>query len=742
MNKYIKILLWTIVFMLFSFTPAVAQNNTVNGAKQVIVVIDKLRISDITAQTMPNLMKLQSIGSSALMNTNSLDERKPANTFITIASGQPARGGNQAGYFYESAADASDYLNDKPKKSISAEQLYLSFTGWQIDNAKIVNPWIVDILNKNNNPNKIMHIGVLGEYLNQYGISSAVIGNSDTIIPRRFAATLLMDKKGRVPDGAIGYSMVAEDSHFPYGIRTNYNNILSYTAQFLPKKDLLVVELGDLSRLEVFSPNMNISEYIKARNDSITKIDNCLGQLIPLLDFKKDQLMVLVPTPSAVDQKNNNIVTPLIIAGGQFSSDGLLTSTTTKQNGIISNLDIAPTILAFYNINKEQLDLEGRPAISKSSKNSLGYLKKLNDRLVINYNQRPPLLYTTATLEIITIILSLLVIKFIKNKYILLWFQRFSFALLTIPLLFLLFGLFRLSSFGVSVTLMILAIIFLIFFFEKIKLDYKLRFAVVSLLTTVVILTDLLTGFKLMGNSPLGYDLMVGARYYGLGNEYSGVVMGSVLLGTASLLQFFNQKFTSFKKIPLAIILLLVTYLVAAPHIGADAGGLVTSLAAFSYFMLIVNGVRISPRKIVFLIIGILVVLFGAAALDHIINGAGQSHIGKAMGQLMQGDWQAVWSIVAGKVSMNWRLTNSSIWGRVVLAVVLGLSFFTFYSKGILKTIEVKQPYMYKGIKAAIIASIVGFAVNDSGIVQAATTSIYVIFPLIFLVLKDKSESY
>ena len=76
------------------------------------------------------------------------------------------------------------------------------------------------------------------------------------------------------------------------------------------------------------------------------------------------------------------------------------------------------------------------------------------------------------------------------------------------------------------------------------------------------------------------------------------------------------------------------------------------------------------------------------------------------------------------------------------MAVIVGLTFFMFYPKGIFRTIEREHKYIFLGVKAAIVASVVGFIVNDSGVVQAATTAVYIIFPLIYLVLWERIRNH
>ena len=60
--------------------------------------------------------------------------------------------------------------------------------------------------------------------------------------------------------------------------------------------------------------------------------------------------------------------------------------------------------------------------------------------------------------------------------------------------------------------------------------NYYKAFLFVSFTTLLALNVDLLTGATMIKSSVLGYDPMAGARYYGVGNEYMGVMIGCSIL--------------------------------------------------------------------------------------------------------------------------------------------------------------------------------------------------------------------
>ena len=59
--------------------------------------------------------------------------------------------------------------------------------------------------------------------------------------------------------------------------------------------------------------------------------------------------------------------------------------------------------------------------------------------------------------------------------------------------------------------------------------------AVIGLSTAVLVGIDTVTGSSLMRFSFLGYDPIGGARFYGLGNEYMGIMIGALIMGWVCL---------------------------------------------------------------------------------------------------------------------------------------------------------------------------------------------------------------
>lgn len=732
-----KILFQIVITVLFlGLFPVVAEGAQEQG-KQLVVLMDRISMKDLTPEHMPNLVKLIQEGSLGLMNTNALGQRIPANTYISIANGQRTGGGVWAGQFYPVQEVVAATPSGGARENIKAGELYRTLTGWSYPRTAVVNPGIGDMVKVNSTLSYDVQVGALGESLQKASIATAVVGNADTKVPRRFAASMIMNQQGQVSEAIIDHRVSLEDKNFPNGMRTDYDAVLTYTKELMKRNQLVVVDLGDVSRLDELYNLIRAPRYYHARGQSLQRMDKLVGEFSSLVDLQRDRLIILAPTPSLLELKNDNLVTPLIALGPGFTKGSLLTSGSTRRDGLVANTDIAPTLLDYFDIPKAEA-MVGRPMTSVPAADSLKYLQKVNEQLVNTYRQRPVLLRSTAVLEIIAIIASLLIILFARKKHWFSIFRQVAFVFFLVPLIMLYFRFIQFPQMVLSIISTLLILLISGWFIAKLKIPDAAKLALVAGLTSLSLVLDTLFGANLIMRSPLGYDPMLGSRYYGIGNEFTGVLMGSTLLALASLSQFLQIKSRMGLNIFFGLYLAFVTYVLFAPNLGADAGGVITALVSFGYFIMVLNGKKVTLQRMGIIIGGTLLVLFGGALWDMYFNIGGQSHIGQAMSQLMEGGWEPAWLIIQRKLLMNWKLMQYSIWSRVLVATVVALAFFMIHPKGIFERLKHEHLQIFKGIQAVIVATLTGFLVNDSGVVQAATTAVYLIFPLIYLTLGER----
>ena len=106
--------------------------------------------------------------------------------------------------------------------------------------------------------------------------------------------------------------------------------------------------------------------------------------------------------------------------------------------------------------------------------------------------------------------------------------------------------------------------------------------------------------------SILGYDPIAGARFYGIGNEYMGFLLGTTLIGTTALVDKYRAKEKTMKAISI-IIYIVVLLTLAAPTLGTNVGGSMAAFVGFGTATLLLLKGNISGRDIV--LIGIFLIL-------------------------------------------------------------------------------------------------------------------------------------
>ena len=167
----------------------------------------------------------------------------------------------------------------------------------------------------------------------------------------------------------------------------------------------------------------------------------------------------------------------------------------------------------------------------------LSYLEDLLTRSAATYRQRSPLLKTFVTLEIIIYLTAFALVVVYPSLprgwtgfmgFLLLFIASIPLALLILPILrpmTTLIALFYTLVIAVSFTLLTVGLIP--------KTEH--RFGFICALTALGIAADAFLGGSLIKYSPLGYDVMLGARFYGIGNEYMGILVGASILAASAV---------------------------------------------------------------------------------------------------------------------------------------------------------------------------------------------------------------
>ena len=672
--------------------------------------------------------ELEKRGYMGLMNTRGDQGSDDRKSFASMGAGKRAN------------TSSESYINFKELTDENGV-FYKSATGK--DPKKINDISINKSLNENKEYGEYgATLGSLGQTLADNNIKVSVLGNSDTIQDgkikeNRNFCLMAMDNYGRVEDGNID-NINIEDNTMPFGIRTDYDKLTEQTKSFYKNKDILFVDLGDTYRLDQYKDVLNDNTYSKMKKGIYDNISKYLESVFNMVG-DNDVVYIASAFPSRLANSNKQLVSPIIKFKG--NQKGLLSSATTRRNGVVANIDVGVDILNEFGLKNDAM--VGRSYSLIQHDNNIKFLTDQLEKMATVFSIRSDVIKVFVGIISISWIIGIIAILFknrIPNKdkvFVLL--KEFIKLGIIMPVAFLLAPIFNfktpiLMATGVVITTVGLYLLGRVLFKDDLK-----QMGFFALLTISVIVVDCIFGTYLMKNNIMSYDAMIGARYYGVGNEYEGVSVASPIFAFAILLNY-NKKLPKWSIIIASIVILITS---AYPTMGANVGGAISQTAAYLLFIMLIFNVKLDFKKVILIGVSVIGVVLLFAFMD-IVSGS-KSHLGLFVQQILLNGPGTIIQTFARKIGMNVKLAQTSIWVNILLAGLFAIAMSMIKPPKPFRMIQKEYPMIFKGFIASMVGCIVTLLVNDSGIVAAATASIYVLIPLIIisinmLVLENKKN--
>ncbi len=751
----IKIMLFTAVLILSLITFYIASipfaaGEIINGSIQktgrvVMVVIDQLSWDDVSGNNLPVTRKIISSGAVGLMTTNpgAGGLRTPENTYATIGAGTKILGGDSGGDGFNVW---EEYENGK------AEISYFRRTGRKAD-GQVVNVGIAQIETANRNLNYNYVPGSIGTVLHRYGVKTGVIGNSDVFGLqerdkfRRYAVNIAMDRNGQVDYGEVGSSCLTPDEAFLGGFRSDYSFLLKKFREIKDYAGFLVIDTGDISRLESQGTLASAAVLQNQKKNTLARIDVFLGELLQEVDLSKDLLMIVVPGPSYQSMNNGDFLTPFFMAG-KGVKQGIVYSGTTRRDGLISNTDIAATVVDFFGFppvvkgtrDKKDIILGGQVIAGNPSVHPVDEVSVLSKKTMFMHNTRYPFVKTYINLCLIILTVSVAAIKLdIKAGGVI---KPILLAVTFIPAVYLLADL--MSHFSQGIVGLLMSLITLAMVLFSIYLSKTLRFSpflISSGLTTALLIFDIFSGGNLSKTSPLSYDATAGARFYGIGNEYMGVLIGAAITFITLSLEKFRSGISLAAKIAVTLISLIVVYTISAPNLGTNAGGAIASIAGLGTAGIILYGRKFSLKTLAPIAVVTVSVLTMFVIFDFTRSVETQSHMGRTLGLIQQNGVSEILSIVSRKTEINLKLIKYTTW-----------SWYFFLSLGVIvfrhrlfpceiEQWEEQNPWLNRMLPGIVAGCLAALIFNDSGVVASATMISFGIPPILWSLIQTKERT-
>lgn len=630
---------------------------------------------------------------------------------------------------------------------LEGKNLYKYATGQSPKKINLLSVNNLDQYNQSNGEFK-SKMGYLGDTLSTNGKKIGILGNSDYYdmvtgqeIRNRDFALMVMDSRGRIEEGNVDF-INKKDQSFPFGISTDYDKLKDETKKYYAKTDLLMVNLGDTFRLDEYKVNLNSKTYARMKYRVYNKVSDYLEYVFKMAG-KNDTIYILGSFPSKLDYANNRRLAPLVRFDMSESGKGLLLSSTTRRAGVFANLDLGVDILSRFGL--KNTEMVGRVLTNKTMDNRDEYMAREYKKIVAISSIRMTIINIYVAVISVSWILGALALwqrdKLPKKhkKKILNFLKEMVKLGLIMPLAFLSAPILRPGSQAqVTLSIVFMTVLLYILGSRIFKNDDLKQVGFYSILMILLIVVDSVISTPLMQSNIMSYDPMIGARYYGIGNEYEGATIGSAILGVAILLEY--------KKIPkswVAIFLFIVLITSAYPSMGANVGGAISESIAYIAFFLLICGVKIDFKKSV-LVVAIAALLVAVFAAADIMLGMG-SHLGNFVGQVFRNGPMEIVTVFARKIDMNIQLAQTTVWVNILLVGLFILGFTIFRPNRHFSYMKERYKIVYDGYLAIIVGCIVTLLVNDSGIIAAATDSIYLLIPVIIILINkfnQKEDKY
>lgn len=528
--------------------------------------------------------------------------------------------------------------------------------------------------------------------LSQYGAAGLMsIGATGNSAATRFALTLQTGRRLALPrEGTVE------------ALRRRYPNVRWLTEE-LTRAGVAVTLHVETSRQQVralLAPSVSPPSpagqlqiwWIAGEPSAISRaLERAIGSLNP----ERDRVLIIGLPPAG------ERLAPVIAAGGELRT-GVLTSQTTRTEGLVSDIDLAPTVLQWHNLplcvgEHPMRVVSGEPLVTVKH---LARLSRWNAQGLIPVGALQVgggLLAVLAALRLIRqrcvpqragLVLSVAIgtlLSLPAGTLIAPYLPAGLFAQYVAHVLLAAWGLSLLAHWGV--------------WHEPFRAYVR-----ACALSVLVILTDAVSGQHGVKSSMYSAYALSGIRFYGVGNEMMGVLVGCALVwGLFGLKARWR-----------ASLWFITALVLATPAWGANLGGLLTAVTGLgcAWEWSKRRKKPTLPRCASWLAMGILAAV-GILWIDSL--SASPSHIGEAWLRWQAEGWAAVTETLLSKLALMTRVLLSPFAWGVLLAIGVAL-----WAMGRSGTVTAWRNGWRGEYLPWLVCMGAAFVFNDSGFVPAA----------------------
>lgn len=648
-------------------------------------------------------------GGFAAMNVKPDGQYSYLNNMVSISTGKRAQG----------VQGWNAYEHHEEIEGGRAGDIVTQWYG-EVPNSDLVHPHFHLLVDKDSESNYSPHSGHFGEILKNNDVYRYTIGHADTRHEQaRYASLLTIDKSGEANGMTFGF--MKNDRHFPTGERIDTKRLVDKIVNIQKSypQTFIVIEWGDLFRLTEEQSYMTNEAFNNQYKKTLLSLERTLREAY---EQTLGEVWLVSPFVHNEAYQHKNQLSPLWIWGEEENQYDSIYSNTTRRSGLISHTDLTVTWAEYFDVDKSEIDTAGSPlklfTHSESRPNYTSFKERLEEINHVFTGRAKVLSSYVSGLVIMLIAASLMIWLMEKNVS---WRERTEILLLSgvlSPLWFLVTSFIgvQLSAMGYVLFITLGSVVSALL----LKKFVPMPFSAACFLFFLALSIDLLTGYHMIQRSFLGYDPVIGARYYGIGNEFAGIYIASGLFMVYPLLDHFRktQHEQSYQRNSLILFMTVIfTMIIFLAHgsLGANAGASLSVGIVLLFFMYH----RYFKKRSLWIIAGVAFVggILLLLLLFLLQFGQSDTHISRAFSQLFSGDITEILNIIERKIEMNWKIFRVSYWSQLFIT--------SYFLIGVMlwKTRQValcKDQALLGHL--GIVASIALLLLNDSGIIAAATS--------------------
>lgn len=735
--------------------PASAAAATPRVRQVTIVLAPYLTWQDVTAASTPNLWRMAEDGAIGAVNARSRvrESREPASP-LESALGLSAGVWVRPDFLALTAYDATETVQG----TVTAEDVYAQVFGQSMDGARIAYLGLPATQRLNEDSPLGAMPGSLGQSVRDAEGLTAAVGNSDagTSCARsklmRPAAVVAADLRGLVLAGNVSTDLLAPSREAPYGVATDLTRFeAAYQAADSAAKghagpSLVVLDPGDAARARRFADQATPKARLAQWRAALGTLDAVVG----MAEKRRGADGMVIVVSQALFASEDDLpagLGPVVVSADGWS--GYLISASTHRTGLVTAVDVTATTFEALGIDRPvgvMGDAMAPVAGPASAEARAAQLARVSSDAVSVDAAKPDVPNVFIVLFVLAIAGAALVLgqaRTWRAQTVRRWaagFQALLLLTLSVPLagwlMFVPLPHPPSPAAAVAALLGTTAVVWLAALLAWRRLPLRIPVAALSLAFCAVLLVDQFVGSPLSRTGFFSYSPLLGARFYGMGNEAAALLFGASVIGAALLLdQWPAGRYSAMgKRYGVAILGAVVVGTAAAPFLGANVGAAVWAVAGFVCAWTLMHGRGFGVRSILTIVVLSAVVIGVFAAID-LLGGGEQTHLGRALSSAEQGGLSELWAIVARKASANIHvlMTSNSSW---ILAAVLGfLGFARLRPASGFPQLSAENPNLVAAIVASLVAGAIAFVTEDSGIVVPSLIMLYTGVALAWLML-------